>query len=159
MKHKLLLLTAFFVFLFCSTLTAKTFVVSRNGAEVTATLDGKTWTAKTNIDTKDPTLVLVAFFASYFSQTEEWKDFVAEFVGDKENSILCMEEAYENLYGQTDSISVTIDFAKFKDNGGGFAFFTVKIAYTYKGESGEGEDQVTLAKDEKGDRCIVELPR
>ena len=143
----------------CSEATAETFVVSRTGAEVSATRDGKAWAGKGKIDRKDPTVLLAAFFKSYFERTDEWKDFVAGIIGAKENAILYMEEDYVSFYGRADSVSITIDPEKFEDNGGVFADYTVKIAYTYKGESGEDEDQVAMAKDEDGGWVVVELPR
>ena len=146
----------------CSTAISETFVVSRNGEEVSSTRDGKPWAADSNIDRKDPTSVLVSFFVSYFSKDDGWHDLITHysFLGSSfDEGIVTMHEAWEGFYGKVDSVRITINPAAFKSNGRGSAFYTVKIAYTYKGESGEGEDQVILAKEEKGDWCIVELPR
>ena len=126
-------------------------VVSRNGSEVTATKNG---VAK---DRTDPTAFLAAFFVSYFSQDGEWKECVAD-LGGKEERIAIFEEAFAEFYGRADSISVTIDPAKFRDNGGGFAFFTVNIAYSYNGDSGADADQVTLVQDARSGWLVAELP-
>ena len=158
MKKLFLILAAIAL---CYTATAETFVVSRNGEEVSATRDGKTWVADSNIDRKDPTSVLVSFFVSYFSKGEEWYDLIIHysFPGSSfDEGISTMYGAWERFYGKVDSVRVTINPAAFKSNGEGRAFYTVKIAASYQGESVEGEDQVTLEKDEDGGWVVAELP-
>ena len=145
----------------CYTATAETYVVSRNGEEVSAARDGKAWSAPQTIDTKDPTSVLVSFFVSYFSKGEEWHDLIAHysFPGSSfDEGIAAMNEAWEGFYGKVDSVRVTINPASFKSIGEERAFYTVKIAASYRGESVEGEDQVTLEKDEDGGWGVAELP-
>ena len=125
----------------CSTAVSETFVVSRNGVEVSSTRDGKAWTADSNIDRKDPTSVLVSFFVSYFSKDDGWHDLIthSSFPGSSfDEGIVTMHEAW--------------------DNGDGRAFYTVKISAFYQGESAEGEDQVTMEQDENGNWLVAELP-
>ena len=69
-----------------------------------------------------------------------------------------MYGAWERFYGKVDSVRITINPAAFKSTGWESAFYTVKIAASYRGESVEGEDQVTLAKDEDGGWVVAELP-
>ena len=145
----------------CSTATSETFVVSRNGVEVSSTHDGKTWAADSSIDRKDPTSVLVSFFVSYFSKDDEWHDLITHysFPGSSfDEGIVTMHEAWEGFYGKVDSIRITINPAAFKSNGRGSAFYTVKISASYQGESAEGEDQVTMGQDENGNWFVAELP-
>ena len=145
----------------CSTAVSETFVVSRNGVEVSSTRDGKAWTADSNIDRKDPTSVLVSFFVSYFSKDDGWHDLIthSSFPGSSfDEGIVTMYEAWEGFYGKVDSIRITINPAAFKSNGRGSAFYTVKIAASYQGESAEGEDQVTMEQDENGNWFVAELP-
>ena len=145
---------------------ASTFVVTRNGASVTATERGQALTGDEWKDLKDPSAALAVFFASYFSQSDEWKDMVANggfswsgcYAETHEEMIAAMTEAYEDFYGLADSISITIKPAKFKSNGDGSAFYTIKIALSYRGESDEGEDTVTMLQDENGNWLVVELP-
>ena len=149
----------------CSTATSETFVVSRNGVEVSSTRDGKTWAADSSIDRKDPTSVLVSFFVSYFSKDDGWHDLITHysFPGSSfdegfDEGIVTMSEAWEGFYGKVDSVRITINPAAFKSNGDGRAFYTVKISASYQGESAEGEDQVTMEQDENGNWLVAELP-
>ena len=69
MKKLFLFLAAAVVL--CSTAASETFVVSRNGVEVSLTRDGKTWAADSSIDRKDPTSVLVSFSSAIFPRTTD----------------------------------------------------------------------------------------
>ena len=145
----------------CSTASSETFVVSRNGVEVSLTRDGKTWAADSCIDRKDPTSVLVLFFVSYFSKDDGWHGLITHysFPGSSfDDGIVTMSEAWEGFYGKVDSVRITINPAAFKSNGDGRAFYTVKISASYQGESAEGEDQVTMEQDENGNWLVTELP-
>jgi len=158
---KKLFLTLAAVVALCSTATSETFVVSRNGVEVSSTRDGKTWAADSSIARTDPTSVLVSFFISYFSKGEEWYYLITHysFPGSSFDEGICsMYAAWERFYGKVDSVSVTINPSAFKSNGEGRAFYTVKIAASYQGESAEGEDQVTMEQDENGNWLVAELP-
>ena len=160
MKKKIII-SIFAAVLLCSTALSETFVVSRNGAEVSATLDGKAFTADSDIDRKDPTSVLVSFFVSYFSKGDEWHDSITHHSlpdSSFDEGIATMNEAWERFYGKVDSVRVEINPSSFKINGGGSAFYTLKIAVFYQGESAEGEDQVTMERDENGDWLVAELP-
>ena len=64
----------------------------------------------------------------------------------------------ERFYGKADFVRITITPDYFKYNGDGSAFYTVKIAASYQGESVEGEDQVTMVQDENGNWLVAELP-
>ena len=137
------------------------FVVFREGSKVSVTdrwqdSDGDVWK-----DSKDPSSVLASFFASYFSQTEEWKDLVSEsgIFGGKEDLIAVMEEAYEEFYGRVDSIQITIDPSDFIYKGKGGAYYRVNIIYSYDGETDAGYDEVTMVQDENGRWFVSELPR
>ena len=159
MKKIFLILAAAVVF--CSTATSETFVVSRNGLEVSSTCDGKTWASDSSIDRKDPTSVLVSFFVSYFSKDDGWHDLITHysFPGSSfDEGIVTMHEAWEGFYGKVDSVRITINPAAFKSNGDGRAFYTVKISASYQGESAESEDQVTMEQDENGNWLVTELP-
>ena len=70
-----------------------------------------------------------------------------------------MEEAWNELYGLVDSISIKINPANFKSNGDGSAYYTLEIALSYKGESDSGEDEATIVQEENGEWFVYELPR
>ena len=159
MKKLFLFLAAAVVL--CSTAASETFVVSRNGLEVSSTRDGKIWAADSSIDRKDPTSVLVLFFVSYFSKDDGWHDLITHYIfpGSSFDEVkVTMSEAWEGFYGKVDSVRITINPAAFKSNGDGRAFYTVKISASYQGESAEGEDQVTMEQDENGNWFVAELP-
>ena len=139
-------------------ITEKSFIVVRNGKEVTATYGGKTLSGNSWKDRKDPSAVLAAFFISYFNQTDDWHDLI---VNNTFYEILVdnMNEAYAQFYGIPDTISITISPEKCIFEGEGTAFYTIKIAYSYEGETDEGEDEVTMEKDrERGEWLVAELP-
>lgn len=136
MKKIFLILAAAVVL--CSTATSETFVVLRNGVEVSLTRDGKTWASDSCIDRKDPTSVLVLFFVSYFSKDDGWHDLITHysFPGSSfDEVIVTMSEAWEGFYGKVDSVRITINPAAFKSNGDGRAFYTVKISASYQGNT------------------------
>lgn len=148
----------------------ETFVVSKNGSEVSVLCGGMLLSDHAKIlsqtDFTNPTSVAVSFFISYLSQTEEWKDFVSDYElfisGGKESYVRNMKEqfvdrmnaSYEKAYGVVDSISITFNPEKFKDG-----YYTVKIKISYNGESEEGEDQISMVKAPKSENWFVqELP-
>ena len=53
--------------------------IERNGTKVTASKNSKELTGNEWKDFKDPSATLAAFFISYLSQTDEWKDLIADF--------------------------------------------------------------------------------
>ena len=139
-------------------ITEKSFIVVRNGKEVTATYGGKPLSGNSWKDRKDPSAVLAAFFVSYFKQTDNWHDLI---VNNTFYEILVdeMNEAYKQFYGIADTISITISPEKFMLKGDATAFYTIKIAYSYEGKTDEGEDEVTMEKDKKsGEWLVAELP-
>lgn len=160
MKHSITLFVVIFTAAVLYTqnapVTEKSFVVIRSGKEVTATYGGKTLTGNSWKDRKDPSAVLAAFFVSYFKQTDDWHDLVVNNTF-YEISIDKMNEAYAQFYGIADTISITISSEKFMLKGNATAFYTIKIAYSYEGETGEGEDEVTMEK-ERGEWLVAELP-
>ena len=139
-------------------ITEKSFIVVRNGKEVTATYGRKTLSGNSWKDRKDPSAVLAAFFISYLNQTDDWHDLV---VNNTFYEILVdnMNEAYAQFYGIPDTISITMSPEKCMFEGKGTAFYTIKIAYSYEGKTDEGEDEVTMEKDrERGEWLVAELP-
>ena len=139
-------------------ISEKAFVVVRNGKEVTATYGGKRLTGNAWKNREDPSAVLAEFFISYFKQTDDWHDLV---VNNTDYWMLVDEinEAYAHSYGRVDTISITISPEKCMLYGDKSAFYTIKIAYSYEGETEEGEDEVTMEKDRE--RCewrVSELP-
>lgn len=134
------------------------YVIKRNGKNVTALCGNNLIVDFSNVDEKDPTQLLVAFFESYFSQTARWKDFVAAhgFYGEKEDLIDVMNEAYREFYSLPESITVTINSKNFDSKTG---YYTIKIGYLYNGEEEEGDDQVSMIQDKRGCWFVQELPR
>ena len=132
------------------------FVIERNGSEVKATDYAQILTGNEWRQLGDPSAALAAFFVSYFSQDNIWKNLIAHY-GSSED-IAYAYEAWENFYGKADFVRITITPDYFKYNGDGSAFYTVKIAASYQGESVEGEDQVTMAHDDFGNWYVVKLP-
>lgn len=139
-------------------ITEKSFIVVRNGKEVTATYGGKTLSGDSWKDRTNPSAVLAAFFVSYFKQTDDWHTLI---VNNTFYEILVdeMNEAYAQFYGIADTISITISPEKFMLKGDATAFYTIKIAYSYEDKTDEGEDEVTMRKDKKsGEWLVAELP-
>lgn len=132
-------------------IATETYVISRNAEAVTAFYGEKEVSSFSKINQKDPTQVLAAFFRSFLSGHNEWQKYVAPNV-----LISDMLGDYKKFYSVPESISITIDNKKFDAQKG---YFTIKIAYTYKGESGEGEDEVTMFQDKaSGNWFVEELP-
>lgn len=140
---------------------SEAYVVRRDGKTVTALRGEKTAGDFSRINRKDPAQVLAAFFDSYLRQTGGWKNLVADFgiFGmEKESLIENMSEAHEKLYGAADSISITIHPEKIERNID-ICYFTIKIGYSYRGEEGEGEDQVSMVQYKNEEWFVMELPR
>ncbi len=145
----------------------ETYVIKRDGKNVTVLLGENSVSDFSKINRKNPTQVLAAFFFSYFSRTDYWKNLVAEsalfysgiYGEDGEPTAIKMEEAWNELYGLVDSISIKINPANFKSNGDGSAYYTLEIALSYKGESDSGEDEATIVQKENGEWFVYELPR
>ena len=131
------------------------FVIKREGKKVTATLGGNPVSDFSNIDRTDPTEVLAAFFVSYFNQSEDWKNYVEH--SFYVNRITLFENAWEELYGLVDYISVTINpenFHKYME------YYTIRISAAYQGETVDDYDQVSMCQDERTHQWfVVELPR
>ena len=134
--------------------------IERNGTEVTARKNSKELTGNEWKDFKDPSATLAAFFISYLSQTDEWKNLIADF-GDfdsKEELIAERNRPYEEFYGRVDSLSITINPLYFKNYGNGTALYTVSFGFSYDGNLGAGDDQVSMIMDENGNWLIEKLP-
>ncbi len=131
-----------------------TYVISRDRSKVTAKLGDKELSDFSTIDQTNPTEVLSAFFVSYFNQTEDWKNYVSPIV--HEGRINVIEDAWEELYGLADSISISFSPDNFdKDTG----YYIVKIDGFYQGEEFDGEDEVALYQDAKTHQWYIsELP-
>ena len=133
---------------------ADAYVISRDGSMVTAKLGDKEFTVSSMIDQTDPTEVLTAFFVSYFKQTEDWKNYVSPIV--HEGRINVIEDAWEELYGLADFISISFSPDNFDEETG---YYIVKIDGFYQGEEFDGEDEVALYQDAKTHQWYIsELP-
>lgn len=137
------------------------YLIMRNGNAVSARRGEKAVEDFPTPNRKDPAQVLAAFFNRYLKQSEDWKDFVADFPTldlAKEDLVRNMSEAHKAFYGAADSISIEINPEKTARNGG-ILLFTIRIACSHNGEEDEGEDDVSMIRDESGNWFVLELPR
>lgn len=137
------------------------FVIERKGSKVTATDYGELLTGNEWREQGDPSVALAAFFESYFSQDGAWKNFFVHYSSQDsllDEGVALGYEAWERFYGKADFVRITINPDYFKYNGDGSAFYTVKIAASYQGESIGTEDQVTMCHDDFGNWYVVKLP-
>lgn len=134
------------------------FVIKRENGKVSAKQGVNSISGFSKIDRTDPTQVLAAFFESYLKQTGSWKDFVSEceLFDSKADLIEIMQDAFRKFYGVAEMISITFNEEDFDSHSG---YYTIKIAYSHKGEEDEGEDQVAMAQNKNGEWFVMEVPR
>ena len=155
MKKTIIILLAAFAFASCKS----TFVVAKNGTQVSVSLDGKALVGDEWKDRTNPVAALAEFFASLYAQTDDWKDLVMHnilFDGGEDFGILTARKAYDSFYGQFDPISVSISSDVYHFNAN-TVICTVKITYFYNGETDERIDGVTLWKDENGNWLVADF--
>lgn len=158
-------LTLILIILFTSSIFAegsKSFVVARSADGVTVNDEA---ILKTSDDLKDPFTVLVKFFKNYLENNEKWKDYVYDNPASpskKDFLISAMLEAYEDLYGSVDSITITINEGDYKDSryGNGTIYYSISLELSFEGETESGTDEVTMVRDdETGFWYVIEIPQ